>query len=86
MCLAILENLLHLWVQGPAVFLDRGPNHANPTEWHDGAFERCICLQSDNLLQVPVNISGRMRGDVGDDLGVKGQDPACGAFLRPSGL
>ena len=63
---AVAEDVFHGRIHFPAVGLQFAVNETDAAERHDGALERFIGLESDNLFQILVNISGLVGGDGGN--------------------
>ena len=64
--LAILEDVVDDRIHLSAVGFELGVDQTDTAERHDCAFERSIGLQTNDLFEILVDVSGVVRGDCGD--------------------
>ena len=70
--LAVLgEDLLDHGVQLTTVHFARGLDHLDTAVGDDGALERLVSLQTDDLLQALIDIAGIVSGNGGGQVGIK---------------
>ena len=81
-CAAVFaEHTLNFRIDLVAVFFERLGGHADAAKRHHRPLQRLVGLQTDNLFAFLINIAGRMRGDIADDVGIGIDDATLGDFL-----